>query len=99
MILDIATLLLLAMSAVFFTGGTLGLIRFPDTLTRLHALTKADNLGLGFLVSGLALQSDSLAVSFKLGMIWLIAMLVGASVGYLIARHALGVGTEQKDET
>ena len=31
-------------------AGTVGLLRFPDTLTRLHALTKVDNLGLGFIV-------------------------------------------------
>ncbi|MGB9018202.1 MAG: monovalent cation/H(+) antiporter subunit G [Pseudolabrys sp.] len=32
---------------------TIGLLRFPDTLTRLHALTKVDNLGLGLIVFGL----------------------------------------------
>ncbi|GAA5234776.1 hypothetical protein GCM10025795_30410 [Verticiella sediminum] len=83
--------MLLVLSAVFFTGGTLGLLRFGDTLTRLHALTKADNLGLGFLVSGLILQSDSVASGVKLGLIWLLAMLVGSAGAYLIARHALGV--------
>ena len=34
-------------------AGSVGLLRFPDTLTRLHALTKADNLGLGLVVLGL----------------------------------------------
>ena len=34
----------LAISAglVFFLAGTVGLLRFPDSLTRLHALTKAE---------------------------------------------------------
>ena len=35
-------------------AGTVGLLRFPDPLSRLHALTKADNLGLGLIVLAIA---------------------------------------------
>lgn len=52
--------LLLVTGAGFYLAGTVGLMRFPDVYTRLHALTKADNLGLGFVVLGLALQAGSL---------------------------------------
>ena len=45
--------------------GTVGLLRFPDTLTRLHALTKADNLGLGLVVVGLLPQTGSLRDGLK----------------------------------
>ena len=38
---------------VFFVAGTVGLLRFPDPLSRLHALSKADNLGLGLVALGL----------------------------------------------
>ena len=38
---------------MFFLAGTVGLLRFPDTMTRLHALTKVDNLGLGLIVLAL----------------------------------------------
>ena len=51
---------------VFFAdrfAGTVALLRFPDTLTRLHALTKADNLGLGLVVLGLVLQAGSVAAA------------------------------------
>ena len=43
--------------AFFFLAGTVGLLRFPDVYNRLHALTKADNLGLGLVVAGLAIQA------------------------------------------
>lgn len=56
--LDIFTLATVTLGAVFFLAGTLGLLRFPDTLTRLHALTKADNLGLGLVVLGLLPQAS-----------------------------------------
>ena len=46
-----ATIAVLA-GAFFFIAGTLGLLRFGDTLSRVHALTKADNLGLGLIVLG-----------------------------------------------
>ncbi|MCZ8150391.1 MAG: monovalent cation/H(+) antiporter subunit G, partial [Roseomonas sp.] len=42
--------LAIAAGAFFFIAGTVGLVRFPDMLSRVHALTKADNLGLGLIV-------------------------------------------------
>jgi len=67
-------------------AGTVGLLRFPDTLTRLHALTKADNLGLGLVVAGLAVQADSGLLVLKLGVVWLLVLFSGATVAQLIAR-------------
>lgn len=83
---------LLISGAVFFLAGTLGLVRFPDVYTRLHALTKADNVGLGLIVTGLAFQAESLAVMGKLLLIWLLVLLAGASVSHLVARGALHKG-------
>jgi multicomponent Na+:H+ antiporter subunit G len=79
---------LLMAGAFFYFAGTVGLLRFPDVYTRLHALTKADNLGLGFMVMGLAVQAESLPAAFKLLLIWPLAMAASATVGYLIARRA-----------
>lgn len=85
---DILTSVLLIAGAVFFLAGTVGLLRFPDVYTRLHALTKADNVGLGLMVAGLALQVESWAVVGKLLLIWLLVLLAGASVAHLIATAA-----------
>ena len=86
--LDIAGTVLLAAGAFFFFAGTVGLLRFPDVYTRLHALTKVDNLGLGCVVIALMLRADSVAVVFKLGLIWALALLATATAGYLIAHSA-----------
>lgn len=59
---------------LFFTAGTIGLIRFPDVRSQLHALTKADNLGLGFLLLGAAVHLGSLAAAFALFMVWLLVL-------------------------
>jgi len=85
---EILTSALLITGAAFFLAGTVGLLRFPDVYTRLHALTKADNVGLGLMVAGLALQAESWAVAGKLLLIWLLVLLAGASVAHLVAGAA-----------
>ena len=74
--------------AFFFLAGTVGLLRFPDAYTRLHALTKADNLGLALVVIGLLPQMDGLLAAAKLVLVWLLVLLSGAVVSQLIARAA-----------
>jgi multicomponent Na+:H+ antiporter subunit G len=91
---DGATLLLLVVGLVFFLAGTLGVLRFPDAHSRLHALTKADNLGLGFVALALMLQADGVWTVLKLALVWLLAILAAATVSQLIARTAL-IGTQR----
>ncbi|GJL77432.1 MAG: cation:proton antiporter [Nitrospinaceae bacterium] len=87
----LSTALLIA-GAIFFLAGTVGLLRFPDVYTRLHAITKADNVGLGLVVMGLAVQAETWAEAGKLLLIWCLVLLAGASVSHLIARGALTRG-------
>ncbi|QKT03826.1 monovalent cation/H(+) antiporter subunit G [Ectothiorhodospiraceae bacterium 2226] len=88
---NLGTLLVLA-GIGFFFAGTVGLLRFPDVYTRLHALSKADNLGLGLVCAGLALQAESLALGLKFVLIWVLVLLAGATATSLIARTALARG-------
>jgi multicomponent Na+:H+ antiporter subunit G len=83
--LDLFTLVAVSAGALFFLAGALGLLRFPDTLSRLHALTKADNLGLGLVVLGLLPQVSSPLGWIGLIAVWLLALLSGATVGQLLA--------------
>jgi multicomponent Na+:H+ antiporter subunit G len=92
--LDIMTIVAVSAGAFFFLAGTVGLLRFPDTLTRLHALTKADNLGLGLLVLGLLPQAESLRDGIKLICVWIIVLLAGATVSQLIAYAARREGSQ-----
>ena len=86
--LDIFTLAAVAAGAVFFLAGVVGLLRFPDTLSRLHAMTKADNVGLGLIVVGLLPQTGRVAAGAKLLLVWLLVMLAGATVGQMVGRVA-----------
>jgi multicomponent Na+:H+ antiporter subunit G len=85
-LLDVLSIAAVAIGAFFFMAGTVGLLRFPDALTRLHALTKVDTLGLGFIVAGLLLQSDDLLVALKLVGIWLFVQLSAGIVAQLVAQ-------------
>lgn len=87
-IADIFTIVTVSTGAFFFMAGTIGLLRFPDTLTRLHALTKADNLGLGLIVLGLLPRAGGVLAGLKLVSIWLLVLFTGATVSQLIASAA-----------
>lgn len=95
-LLDLWTMTAVSAGAVFFLAGTVGLLRFPDSLTRLHALTKADNLGLGLVVLGLLPQVGGILDALKLIVIWLLVMLSGASVAQLIARRIAADGDRRR---
>jgi multicomponent Na+:H+ antiporter subunit G len=84
--LDLFSLAAIGAGAFFFLAGTVGLLRFPDSLTRLHALTKADNLGLGLVVLGLLPRTGSLLDALRLIAIWALVQLSGAATAQLIGR-------------
>lgn len=86
--LQLFTIVAVSLGVVFFLAGTVGLLRFPDTLTRLHALTKADNLGLGLVVLGLLPLAQDWQDALKLVVIWLLILLGSAAASQLIARVA-----------
>jgi multicomponent Na+:H+ antiporter subunit G len=85
-VLDLFTIVAVTGGAFFFLAGTAGLLRFPDAFTRLHALTKADNLGLGLVILGLLPRVDSVVTAGKLVVVWLLVLLSGAVASQLIAR-------------
>jgi multicomponent Na+:H+ antiporter subunit G len=74
---------------LFFAAGSIGLLRLRDPLSRLHALTKADNLGLLLVSLGLLAWNPDLIFGLKLALIWLLVLAAGATGTHLIAKRAL----------
>ena len=87
-LLAVLSWLLLGGGLLFFAAGSVGLLRFPDTVSRLHALTKADTLGLGLVVAGLSLRAESLLEVGQMLLIWLLVLASGATACQLLARQA-----------
>jgi multicomponent Na+:H+ antiporter subunit G len=85
---DVFTVIAVSAGVFFFLAGSIGLLRFPDALSRLHALTKADNLGLGLIVLGLLPRAGGLLAALKLVVVWLLILLASATVSQMVARVA-----------
>ena len=93
LVVDLFSIVAIGVGVFFFLAGTVGLLRFPDPLSRLHALTKADNLGLGLVVLGLLPRSESPLAALKLVAIWALVQLAGATAAQLVGRAVRRKGT------
>lgn len=90
-VLDVLVAVLVLSGAVFCLSGAIGLLRFPDTLTRLQASAKAQSLGLVMILIGAAVAVDGPYA----GLLLLIAafQLVTAPVtGQILGRIAYRTG-------
>lgn len=88
LLLSLFTLACVGAGLLFFVAGTAGLLRLPDALTRLHALTKADNIGLGLVVIGLLPQAGSLIEAGKMAAVWGLLQLASGAVSQVMAEVA-----------
>ena len=86
--IEVMSSLLIVSGLGFYLAGSIGLLRLPDLYSRLHALTKADNLGLGLLTAGLGLYPQDRLIALKLVLIWLAVLAASAASAHLIAQHA-----------
>ncbi|PWR01103.1 Na+/H+ antiporter subunit G [Meridianimarinicoccus roseus] len=89
MVLTLLGHLLIAGGVVLLLLAALGLWRFPDLHTRLHALTKADTAGVALVALGAGLLSGSAATLVPLTLCAVLVAISGATTGHLIARSAL----------
>lgn len=80
--------ILLIAGCIFFGIGTLGLFRLSDTRSRLHALTKVDNLGLGLIALALLPSAPTPGDGVKILLVWLVVLMASSTSAHLIARAA-----------
>lgn len=97
-LIDVLVAILLVGGGIFFTAGTVGLIRFPDLRSRLHALTKADNLGLGMIFAAIALHIASWTVALLLFITWLMAMMAASISARVLAGSRADTRETQREE-
>lgn len=95
-LLFIVQIILLVTGCLFFAVGTLGLFRFTETMTRIHALTKVDNLGLGFIVIALLPLAPSFESGLKTVLIWAVALAASATSAHLVARAVRAASNNQQ---
>jgi multicomponent Na+:H+ antiporter subunit G len=88
-VVDIASWAALALGGfLIFTGGV-GLLRFPDLYTRMHAASVTDTGGAGLVLLGLMLQAGLTLVTAKLVLILWFLLFTGPVSSHVLAKAAL----------
>ncbi len=91
-LLDLLSWALLVTGGFFCLTGGVGLLRFPEFFSRIHAASLTDTLGAGLILCGLMLQAGWSLVLAKLVMILLFSLLAGTTASHAMAKAALKSG-------
>lgn len=94
----LSSLLMFAGAALALIAG-IGLQRFDDVFSRMHAATKPATLGLALVLTGAALQVPDTGDVVKLLLVVILQFLTAPVGGHLIGRAAYRAGTELGDLT
>tara|TARA_R110002072_G_scaffold46082_1_gene127830 strand:- start:8932 stop:9282 length:351 start_codon:yes stop_codon:yes gene_type:complete len=94
----IAPLMLIVGSFLCLTGA-IGMLRFPDFFTRVHATSVTETLGAGLILFGLIFLSDGLVEVIKLALILLFLLITGPTAVHALAKAALAAGVVPDGET
>lgn len=92
MIVDIISWFCLLVGGFLCVSGAVGIFRFPDFFTRMHAASVTDSLGSGLIILGLVLQSSEWLVISKLIFILLFIFLTSPTSSHALAKAALHSG-------
>lgn len=86
--LEAVAAVLLASGLALCCVGALGLLRFPDFYTRLHAAGITDTLGAGLFLAGLAVHFGPGLASLKLGMVFLFLLFTSPTACHALSKAA-----------
>jgi len=106
--MSVLAAILIVTGVFFFTTATIGLLRFPDFYTRMHATGKGDTLGAFLILTGLALYNlhhgfsvDAILVSIKVMFIALFIFIANPTATHAITKAGLDCNVKpwEKKET
>ncbi|UCH46014.1 MAG: monovalent cation/H(+) antiporter subunit G, partial [Nitrospiraceae bacterium] len=94
--MSVLAIILIVTGVFFFTTATIGLLRFPDFYTRMHAIGKGDTLGALLILAGLALYNlhhgfsiDVILISVKILFIALFIFIANPTATHAITKAGL----------
>ncbi len=107
MILNVITVLFLTSGLIFFLGSVVGIMRFPDFYTRLHAAGKGDTFSTELMLLGFAAYNlhhftwSALLVSLKVLIIGVFIFIGSPTASHAImdAGYSLGIKPWKKKST
>ncbi len=85
--------LLTAVGIACLGGGAIGLLRFQDFYTRIHAATVTGGVGAFFVVAGLALTAADLGIALRLALLGALVVALSPALAHILASagHAAGL--------
>jgi multicomponent Na+:H+ antiporter subunit G len=87
--LDVVGGVLVLVGCVVALIGSIGLLRFPDFFTRMHAAGVTDTLGAGAVLLGLAIIAGSTLIAVKLLFVFAFLLLTNPSASHALGRSAM----------
>jgi len=97
MVITISSGFFLLLGSFLCISGGVGLLRFPDFYTRMHAVGVTDTLGTAMILVGLMILSTDFLVFAKLVMVLLFTLLIGPTTSHVLAKAAFHNGVIPKD--
>lgn len=95
---DIVTIVLVSLGFLVFLGAVVGVVRFPDAYTRIHAAGKGDTLSSLLILAGLAIYNlqdfskGALIVSLKIMLILLFVFITAPTTTHALMEAAYRFG-------
>ncbi len=89
---QIAGSIIMIIGAFFFIIGTIGLLRFPDFYSRMHATGKCDTLGSGLVLLGIGIHQDFTINTVKLFLIISFIFVANPTTTHVLAKAAYDSG-------
>ena len=97
LLLDIVSWLFLFGGSFFCLTGAVGLLRFPEFFSRIHAASLTDTLGASLILIGLMFQAGWTMALPKLILILIFSLLAGTTASHAMAKAALKSGLRPLD--
>jgi len=88
-LLNISSALFLLIGSFLCISGGVGILRFPDFYTRMHAAGVTDTLATAMILIGLMLQNPDGLVILKLMMILLMTLIISPTASHALASAAV----------
>ncbi|MTB88340.1 monovalent cation/H(+) antiporter subunit G [Aeromicrobium senzhongii] len=97
-VVDVVAGILLVLGAAFALVAAVGVVRFPDVLTRMHAATKPQTFGLLLILAGLALRIDSMSDLTLVAVVALFQLLTAPVSAHMVARATFRTGKVDREK-
>ncbi len=96
LVLDIVSWIFLCTGGLLGIIGGIGIHRFPDFYSRLHAAGITDTLCAGLILIGLGMQSGLTLASFKLVLIFFMLLFTSPTATHSLSNAALHSGLKPR---